>query len=191
VGYGHFPHSVQEKNVNLSIYNIPAKKAIMQMDLLDYTRAYFPSNLFDTAFVDNHYVFGKKGDAYCAFIGKNDFGFRDDNRDDIIQKGKQVFWITEAGSKTRDGGFEQFAKRIQNNPVEFDTASLELNYRSNGHEYRLSFGGDFLMDDEVFETSYPRYDSPYIQAEKKDKTLHFSYKGDSLFLDFDNLQRVY
>jgi len=191
VGYGHFPHSVQEKNVNLSIYNIPEKKAIMEMDLLDYTRAYFPLNLFDTAFIDNYYVFGKKGDTYCAFIGTNDFGFRDDEKDDIIQRGKQVFWITEAGSKTRDGGFDQFVQRIQNNQVEFDTASLELNYWSNGHTYRLRFGDDFLIDNETIETSYSRYDSPYIQAEKKDKTLNFSFREKFLFLDFDKLQRVY
>ena len=191
VGYGHFPHSVQEKNVNLSIYNIPDKKAIMEMDLLDYTRAYFPLDLFDTALIENHYVFGRKGETYCALIGTNDFRFRDGNKDDIIQSGKQVFWITEAGSKMRDGGFEQFVKRIQDNQVEFDPSSLELNYRSSGHEYHLRFGGDFLMDDKVIETSYPRYDSPYIQAEKKDKTLRFAYKEKFLFLDFDNLQRVY
>jgi hypothetical protein len=191
VGYGHFPHSVQDENVNLSIYDIPAKKAIMEMDLLDYTRAYFPSDLFDTAFIDNHYVFGKKGDTYCAIIGKNDFRFRDEKQDDIIQEGKRVFWITEAGSKIRDGSFEQFAGRIRNNRVEFDTASLELNYRSDGRAYSLTLGGDFKVDDEVIETSYSRYDSPYIQAEKKDKTLSFSFRGKSLFLDFDNLQRVY
>jgi hypothetical protein len=191
VGYGHFPHSVQDNNVNLSIYNIPDKKAIMEMDLLDYTRAYFPLDQFDTAWIDNHYVFGKKGDTYCTFIGTGDFQFKDELEDDIIQKGKQVFWITEAGSRTRDGGFEQFVERIQNNQVEFDTVSLELDYRSNGKTYSLRFGGDFLIDNEIFETTYPRYDSPYIQAEKKDKTLNFSFREKSLFLDFDNLQRVY
>jgi hypothetical protein len=130
VGYGHFPHSVQDENVNLSIYNIPDKKAIMEMELLDYTRAYFPVSQFDTTYIAGNYVFGKKGDTYCAFIGTNDFRFRDDAQDDIIQQGKQVFWITEAGSKTRDGDFEHFVQRIHNNQVEFNKESLELNYWS-------------------------------------------------------------
>ena len=107
MGYGHFPHSVQEENVNLSIYNIPDKKAIMEIDLLDYTRAYFPSYHFDTAFIENNYAFGKKGDTYCALIGTNNFSFRDDAQDDIIQKGKQVFWITEAGSREEGMGTSQ------------------------------------------------------------------------------------
>ena len=69
VGYGHFPHSMQDRNVNLSIYNLPKKKGLMESDLLDYTRAYFPSSDFDTTLRDGAYVFGKKGEAYCALIG--------------------------------------------------------------------------------------------------------------------------
>ena len=191
VGYGHFPHAVQEKNVNLSIYNIPAKKAIMEKDLLDYTRAYFPTDLFDTAFIQNNYVFGKKAEAYVALIGSNDFSFRDEARDDILQQGKQVFWITEAGSRERAGDFEQFVDRILGNQVEFNEESLDLIYYSNGRELNLKFGGDFQIDKQTINTSYSRYDSPYIQAEKKDKTLTFTYKDQRLFLDFENLQRVY
>ena len=48
-----------------------------------------------------------------------------------------------------------------------------------------------VPNEKIIETSYSRYDSPYIQAEKKDNTLTFSYRGKSLFLDFENLQRVY
>jgi hypothetical protein len=191
VGYGHFPHSVQDKNVNLSIYNLPEKKAIMEIDLLDYTRAYFPVPLFDSAFIEGKYVFGKKGDAYCALIGANDFRFRDDAMDDIIQEGKQAFWIAEAGSKSADGPFEDFVSRIRNNQVEFDAGSLMLSYSSKGREYSLTFGGDFLIDEALIETSYSRYDSPYIKAEKKDETLSFSFMGESLYLDFEKLQRIY
>jgi hypothetical protein len=191
VGYGHFPHAVQDENINLSIYNIPAKKAIMEIDLLDYTRAYFPTDQFDTAFIKNNYVFGKKGDAYVALIGSKDFSFRDEARDDILQQGKQVFWITEAGSKDRDGDFKQFVERIRGNQVVFNEESLELTYRSRGRELYLKFGGAFIIDNQTINTSYSRYDSPYIQAEKKDKTLTFSYKDKTLFLDFENLQRVY
>jgi hypothetical protein len=191
VGYGHFPHSVQDENVNLSIYNIPEKKTIMELDLLDYTRAYFPLELFDTAFIAGNYIFGKRGDSYCAMIGTNDFRFRDDVQDDIIQEGKQVYWITEAGSKGRDGSFDHFVQRIRDNQVEFDPGSLKLRYRSQGREYSLKFNGDFKIDNEIIKTDYSRYDSPYIKAEKKDKTLTFSFNGKSLFLDFDKLQRVY
>ena len=191
MGYGHFPHVAQDKNVNLAIYNIPEKKGMMEIALLDYTRAYFPSEKFDTAFIAGNYVFGKKDETYCAFIGTNDFHFRDEAKDDIIQPGKQTFWITEASSKTEDGSFESFVKRIQQNKVEFDSETLKLNYTSNNTTYDLKFGTDFLVDGKKVDTNYDRYDSPYAKAKKKDKTITIEYNGKSLFLDFENLKREF
>ena len=48
------------ENVSLSIYNIPKKKGMMELDLLDYTRAYFPTYLFDTAFIEKIMPLEKK-----------------------------------------------------------------------------------------------------------------------------------
>ena len=36
----------------------------------------------------------------------------------------------------------------------------------------------------MMDTGYRRYDSPYIQAERKDSTLEFRFKGETLYLDF-------
>jgi len=191
VGYGHFPHSVQDKNVNLSIYNLPKKKGLMELTLLDFTRAYFPTELFDTAYIDGNYAFGKKDETYIALIGSNGFEFRDEKQDDIIQHGKQSFWITEAGSKKEDVSFEAFTKRIRSNPIDFDLKSLKLNYTSKSRKYYLEFKGNFELDGTVIDTQYYRYDSPYTKAKKKDKTITIDYNGKKLFLDFENLKREY
>jgi hypothetical protein len=191
VGYGHFPHSVQDKNVNLSIYNLPGRKGIMEADLLDYTRAFFPIPLFDTAFIEENYAFGKKGDTYCVFIGSDHFSFKDDALDDIVLPGKQSFWISEVSSASEDGSFEEFIVRIRNNKVRFHRKKLELAYRSNDRNYELKFGKDFMIDKEVIDTDYSRYDAPYVQGEKKDKTITISYREKSLFLDFENLIRKF
>ncbi|HEC45142.1 MAG TPA: hypothetical protein ENI20_20240 [Bacteroides sp.] len=191
VGYGHFPHSAQERNVNMSIYNIPEKKGMMEADLLDYTRAYFPRAEFDTAFMSGKYLFGKKENTYCGLIGATDFEFRDEARDDVIQAGKQSFWITEAGSTSEDGSFEEFTRRIGNNQVSFDPESLTLKYESNRTSYELVFGKDFKVDGQVIDSNYKRYDSPYAKAEKKDETITYKFNGESLFLDFEKMIRIY
>ncbi|MFC2090555.1 hypothetical protein ACFLT1_07225 [Bacteroidota bacterium] len=190
-GYGHFPHSVQDKNINLSIYKIPKRKGIMESALLDYTRAYFPANLFDEAFIDSTFVFGKKGDTYCAFIGSNEFSFRDDAEDDIIQEGKKVFWITEAGSASEDGSFEQFVSRIRGNEVYFNPRKLELTYISRGSTYEMEFGKDFRINGMVIDTEYDRFDSPYVSAQRKADKFEFTYNGKSLFLDYENMIREF
>ncbi len=191
VGYGHFPHVAQEKNVSLAIYNIPGEKGLMEMELLDYTHAYFPSELFDTIVVDANYALGKKGNTYGAFITYNPLNFVQNTTDDLIQPGKQTFWITEAGSKNEDGSFEQFCKRIQSNPIDFDSTQLILNYQSNGKKYSLTFNGAFKIDNQAIKTDYSRYDSPYCKAEKKDSTITIQFNGKKLFLDYENLKREY
>jgi len=190
-GYGHFPHSVQDKNVNLSIYNIPRKKGIMEAALLDYTRAFFPTALFDTAWIDGKYAFGKKDDTYCAIIASDTLTFRDEKKDDLILKGKHTFWITEAGSASEDGSFSAFINRIKENTVQFNEKKLELTYISQGKTYDLTFGKDFILDGEEVNTQYSRYDAPYAHAEKKDSNLTFEHDGKSLYLDFENLVRKY
>lgn len=191
VGYGRLPHSVQERNVNLSIYNIPKNKGIMEDELLDYTHAYFPEKQFDSTLLIDNYLFGKKGETYCAFIGANDFKYRDGTKEDIIQEGKKVYWITEASSKIEDGTFEDFVKRIMNNHIEFNDNSLELSYHSKGQWYELKYGADFKVNEQIIDTKYNRYDSPYIRAKRKDETITIGKNGKVLYLDFENVVREF
>jgi hypothetical protein len=190
VGYGHFPHVAQDGNVSLSIYNIPEKKGMMEMDLLDYTHAYFPKEMFDSVIVEGNYAMGKKGSTYSALIGTNELTYRDGTTDDIIQKGKQTFWIIEAGSKSEDNSFKEFCQRVKGNKVSFDSQNLELAYLSNGSEYKLRFKGNFSLNGNIVNTKYDRYDTPYIKAKIKEKTLTYKFNGKSLHLDFENLKRV-
>ncbi len=189
VGYGRIPHSVQDKNVNLSLYALPEKKGWMEMDLLGYTHAYFPTSKFDSALLDGRYVFGKKGETYCAMIGAEPFELREGTTDNLVQHGKRTYWITEAGAAGTDGSFAAFVQRVKANPVAFDREALALTYRSNGKRYELAFGKDFVVDGKVVDTNYRRYDSPYVQADRKDQTLTFRYHEKTLFLDFDGLLR--
>jgi hypothetical protein len=189
VGYGHIPHVAQDKNVNLAIYNIPKKKGLMEMALLDFTHAYFPKELFDTIIISENYALGKKGDTYCAFITANTLTFKENTTDDLIHPGKQTFWITEAGSASEDGSFEAFCKRIKQNRIDFDLEKLALTYLSNGEKYKLTFGVNFLVNEKIIDTNYSRFDSPYVNAEKKDKTITIEFNGKSLFLDFENVNR--
>jgi hypothetical protein len=191
VGYGHFPKVAQERNVSLAIYNTPAKKGWMEEALLDYTHAWFPNAQFDTTVVTGNYALGKKGETYCAFIGRNPITFRENSNDNLVQPGKQSFWITEAGSKSEDGSFEAFCERIQKNPLTFDAEKLVLNYQSKGKQFLLTFDGDFQVNGQMVHTDYPRFDAPYIQAKKKAETMTFHFNGKSLFLDFYNMKRVF
>ena len=75
VGYGRLPYSVQDENVNISIYTIPEKTGMLEPHIVQYTHAYFPVGLFDeviTDHLDDGYIFGRKGDAYIMLRAMSD-----------------------------------------------------------------------------------------------------------------------
>jgi hypothetical protein len=189
IGYGHMPHVAQDSSVCMAIYNLPDKKGMMEAALLDYTHAYFPTEKFDSVSIIGNYAMGRKGDTYCALIGANPLILRDGETDDLIQKGKQTCWIIEAGSRREDNSFEDFSERIRNNKLSFNSEKLLLTYNSKGKEYKLEFKGDFTLNGRIINTTYDRFDSPYIKAKRKQETLTFEHNGKSLHLDFKNLKR--
>ena len=187
VGYGRLPHVAQDKNVSLAIYNLPAQKNITEKYLLDFTHAYFPKNEFDSVVVFQNYIFGKKNNTYCALIGSEDLTFVDEEH--VLQNGKKTVWIIEAGSQKEEGSFGNFIERIKANSFSFDKENLTLLYSSNGKNYELIFFNSFTINEQVINTEYPRYDSPYIQARRKPETLKFYFNGQKLYLDFYNRKR--
>ena len=189
VGYGRFPDVGQDHNVSLSIYSIPARKGILEKSLLSYTHAWFPKENFDTVVVSGNIAMGKKGNTYCAMITKNNLTFRTNTTNNLIQPGKRVFWIMEAGSEQEDQSFGKFCERIRNNKCDFDSTKLLLTYHSGGKKYELNYKTDFKVNGTVINTNYDRFDSPYCKAPRKAGTFAIHYKDNSLFLDFDKMIR--
>lgn len=75
VGYGRLPYSVQDKNVNISIYTIPKSAGMLEPHVVKYTHAYFPVGLFDEVNLDHMaegYVFGRRGDSYIMLRAMSD-----------------------------------------------------------------------------------------------------------------------
>ena len=191
VGYGRFPLVAQDSTVNLAIYNLPDHKNLSEKELLNFTHAWFPAGKFDSVQVVRNYAFGKKGDAYCALVGRNPLHYKSGSTDDLIQEGKQTCWIIEAGSHDKDGTFENFIRRILKNKVSFDSEKLALIYQSNGKEYQLNWESGFSINQQIINTKYKRFDSPYIQAEKKAGELKFQMNGKFLYLNFDQNKREF
>ena len=74
VGYGRLPYSVQDENVNISIYQIPSKKGMLEPHIVEYTHAYFPVGLFDEVnltHLDEGYIFGRKNHTYVSMAVKS------------------------------------------------------------------------------------------------------------------------
>jgi hypothetical protein len=187
VGSGRFPHVVQDRNVVLNIFQIPTEKGFMEKSIQDYTHAHFPQERFDEVRVDGRYAFGRSGDSYAAFVTLNPLHYMEGTSDDLVQPGRESYWVFEAGSRTDDGEFEAFIARIKANPVAY--ADGRLVYTSGGRELALQYQGEFEIDGVRQELEYPRFDSPYAQVPRKPQTMTIAHGGHSLFLDFYNGRR--
>lgn len=190
VGYGHLPYVAQHKNVSLAIYNLPDSKGVMEADLLHYTHAYFPTEMFDSVFIEDNHAFGKKGDTYAALIGLHPLRLREGSTDDLIQEGKQTFWIIEAGNTREDGSFKSFVDRILGNEITL-TVDLQLSYLSGEGDYILTSGGNFYLNGEKVDVEYDRFDSPYCRAPYKPDSVKIEFNRKSLFLDFHKMIREF
>lgn len=197
VGEGRLPHSVQDRNINMSLYILPEKPGPMEKRMIPYTHAWFPEALFDEVVVDTTHIFGRLGDVYVAMSSRNDLKYvvpdqitKDGEHSDpqgrreVIQEGLETFWITELSTKADEGSFDAFQERIIKNPVSYENETLS--YTSGGRQLQLSWKGDFFVDGEKQNLEYSRFDSSYIQAERKPATMEFEFEGEALFLDFYN-----
>lgn len=88
VGYGRLPYSVQDKGVNVSIYQIPSKKGMLEPHIVEYTHAYFPVGLFDEVnldYLNKGYIFARKNQTYVSMAVKSNseakLSFKNDMKD--------------------------------------------------------------------------------------------------------------
>ena len=63
------------------------------------------------------------------------------------------------------------------------------NHEDQGRRLALEFQGDFSIDGVLQDLQYQRFDSPYVQAQRKPKTIAIEHEGHALYLDFYGLRR--
>ena len=157
VGNGRQPYSVQEKNVNLTLYIPPTKVGFMEpMIVKDTTHVFFPYQLFDEvdeSSLQQGYIFGRVNDSFIAiksryemefidFLVSNQEGNVDDmlkrggvgriltEKYDLVQKGEGLhYFITELSSADIES-FSSFKTRFLNNTIDFNKTTNTLTYTS-------------------------------------------------------------
>ncbi|MEM9658033.1 MAG: hypothetical protein AAF961_06705, partial [Planctomycetota bacterium] len=187
VGNGRLPHSVQHKNVVLSLYQLPQTPTFLEPSVADFTHAYFPQRRLEDVIVEGRYAFARHRGALVALIGRRPLAYAEGSDDDLIQRGRESYWIFEAASLEEAGDYASFRRRIRGNPIHYDEGTLH--YESARAALCVRFGGDFTVDGEVVDTEYPRFDSPYVSSPRKPSRLQISHDGHSLELDFHDCQR--
>ena len=196
VGYGRLPYSVQDTNVNISIYTIPEKKGFLEPHVVKYSHAYFPVGLFDEVnlnYLDKGYVFGRKGDTYISLIAKS-------NGDAVLQFKNDNPNVTEEQ-------LEKDRKAIKTNVKEMIEASNDLRYDlifegGNNHAWITEVSS--VEEDNNFQSFISRilnndidYENMNVKYSSNNKTYdvlyneYFKLNGEAVDMDYDRFESNY
>lgn len=186
IGSGCMPHSVQHKNVNMSIYNLNRRRMFLEAKLMKWTHAYFPAEKFDEVILKGKYVFGRLGDVYIVLIGKNNLTVSEEDKNEIIQEGRITYWICVIDSKETHASFENFVNTIKSHEVTYKNGILT--YRAD-RVYELKYNDYFKVNGKIINTDYDRLDTLYAKAKRKPDEVNVEFMGSTLYLNFDKLIR--
>jgi len=182
VGNGRNPHSVQDKNVNITIYSLDGKKGFMEKTVQMNTHCYFPRELFDEVEITDKLAIACIGKSFIAVQGSRCIEVCDD---ELIQEGVLTSWVTELSSSDEEK-YEDFKSRIKGNHLSFDEMKKTIFYHTSGKDYKLKYKGEFTINGEVVDIEYKRFDSHYSETDRKSPIIQIKHEDETLVLDFEN-----
>lgn len=209
IGNGRRPMSVQNENVNITIYKIPSKKRLGETGIADMTHAYMPKDFYDKFELDGNTVFASKNGIFIAMISNGDMKFKPFDADSAngVHKGKNFpddcklksefdlcryggdyhIYITELSDAEKET-FAEFKARIRKNAVIFsDNGKVE--YTTESGTLNVSYDGEFNVDGKPAEKEFDRYDSKFCKAKRKPDSVTVNSGKNRLVLDFKNAKR--
>ncbi len=210
IGNGRRPHSVQQENVNITIYKLPKKKRIGETGIAKLTHIYMPKEFYDEFELCGNIVFARKNGVFVAVISNGELKFRDFNedsarglmknrifREELMLKdkfdlcrygGEYHIYITELSDSLHET-FECFRQRIKNNIAEFSEDG-RVEYITHCGKLTSSYAGEWSFNGIAYEKEFRRYDSKFCKAERKPESILVNSGKNSLFLDYDNAERM-
>lgn len=208
IGNGRRPMSVQNKNVNITIYKLPTKKRLGETGIADMTHAYMPKCFYDEFEMRENIIFARKNGVFIAMICNGKPEFREFNEDsakaiyknrifpdeyringefDLIRQGGEYhIYITELSDSDKET-FEAFKERIRKNNVIFGNGNVS--YSTESGEIFVLHDGEFKVNGEEINTEFDRYDCKFCKAPRKPDTVFVNNEKHTLLLDYNNIIR--
>ena len=203
-GYGRAPHSVQYKDVLLLLYRLPKRPGFLELyPVPQFTHTYLPQAFFDEVRLCGRFAFARAGEAYLGLIGaspleyrpwseisakafKNGLADHPDTRFDLVQHGREQYWIYELSDASRES-FDEFITRVKSNRVCYDGAALA--YESGGVRYETEYDGELRVNGEEIPLEHKRFDNPYCVAERDAPEFLIEFNGHSLRMHYGKGER--
>lgn len=210
-GNGRRPMSVQNKNVNITIYKTPDKKRLGETGISSMTHAYFPKDFYDEFLLEDNTVFARKNGVFVSLISNGKLQFKpfDTHSANGVLKGRKFpadiefkgefdlcrfgegyhIYITELSDEDKES-FDEFKFRIRNNAVRFSDDGT-VHYETDSGAIEASYNGIFNVDGKPAEIVFARYDNKFCSSNRKDDMITVDSGKNRLSLNFSKIQRCF
>lgn len=211
IGNGRRPMSVQNRNVNVTVYKIPTKKRLGESGIAAMTHAYMPKAFYDEFELDGNTVFARKNNVFVALIANGELKFKpfDSSSASGVLKGREFpdgvkfesefdlcrfgegyhIYITELSDSEKET-FDEFKARIRSNSVKFGNCG-SVSYQTESGNIEVSYDGTFNIDGKPAEKVFARYDSKFCKAKRKAESITVNSENHRLILNFKNAEREF
>lgn len=211
IGNGRRPMSVQNENVNISIYKLPKKIRLPELGIVKMTHAYVPKCFYDEYQHNGNMFIGRKNGVFVALIANKEMKFKKHNpkamrpfykthpvdlepemnviKDEFdlcMHGGDYHIYVTELSDVSVET-YEQFKARISQNSIKFDGDKVV--YSTASGSLSADYSGDFKVNDVKQETTYKRYDCRYVVSDRKADKMVVKGTTGSLELDYAKVSR--
>jgi hypothetical protein len=168
-GSASLPRVAQVENVALVLYGIEQRPALYVENRNRFTHAWLPRDRFDEVLERDGWIFARLGDGYLALRSQNPYRWQtepgEDRGREILADGADQVWVCELGRRACEGSFARFAERIARARLQLGRRHVVYDSPSQG-SLELGWSGPLRRAGEPLALGdYPRYDSPWSQAE--------------------------
>jgi len=184
VGNGINPHAIQDENKLFLMYDLNPRKGYLERNRQYFVHFHFPFNRFDEVVEFEKEIYAKINVTYVAILMSKTYTKIDPN--EIRIHGKHSQYIVVLSSEENEGSFKDFIDRIQQNTFSF--SKHKITYQDHD-TFTLKMDKPLIKNGQKVSTDYKRFETPYVNSERKPKHLEITHQGYMLIHDYKLVSR--
>ena len=185
VGNGINPDLAQDGNVLLLDYDLRPRRGMLERQRQLFIHFHLPMERMDEVLFQEKAVFVRVDESYLAILG--DQPAEKLGIDEIAYFGKRLRFAVVCGSIEENGSFRKFMEKVSEAALVAQGNNLTF---LMDREYQLRSRGPWKIDGVPIDTEYPRFDTPFVEAERKPERMEIHCGTSQLILDWNGPQRL-
>lgn len=184
VGNGINPLVIQHENRLFAMYNLTPRKGFLERNRQNFIHIYLPFEKFDEVVEFEDAIYLMKDETYCALQFSKTYKKKED---EVIIFGKHIQMVVTMGSSKEDESFQKFIEKRE--PEELLMTRFGIYLENMDHIYQINWNDHLIVDKKRVPLEYPRFESRFVNANRKPHTIDITCEGHGLTLDHEACTR--